>query len=163
MNNIKGSVLPLTIVFLTVVSITSIISIQANLLETKIINNIEKKQTAYHSSYGLLESYFGYFSKTEVEVREALDSLVKQRVDEEGNLTSGSSKVLIASEDNTSSDKIHKSASISYEGYQKSYISNEYSSLLFKVEASSAIKNSSVKSTQILTFRKLAPKIKNKL
>lgn len=164
MNKQQGNVLLLTVVFLSVISVTSIVSMQSNILETKIINNIQNKQTAYHSSYGLLENFFTEYSGTQLIVREQLDILVKSGLDQNGlPAETPLIQTLTIPSDLNNNGRIKKTSNIHYSGLQKSYVNNEYNSMVFTIRAESKVKNSSIESVQILSFRKLAPKSKNKL
>jgi len=161
-NNSKGSVLPVTVIFLGVVSLTSIFSMQSNLLETKILNNIQKKHAVYHSTYGTLEDFYKDYEGTSVAIRTQLDTLMKGELDEDG-LPTGNDLVEELDIQIEDSSHILKTAEIKYIGPQASYTSNEYDSLVFEITSRSEFKNSTIASEQVLSFRKLAPKIKNKL
>ena len=159
----QGNVLPITIIFLAVVSVTAIYSMQSNLLEVKIVQNLQKSQEVYHSSYNILEVFFTEYSGADLTTRKQLEELLEVQVDENGNpIDDFSEKSLTIPSNFNSNKKINQSAKIQYKGHQRSFVNNNYDSHLFEIVAESTYKNSTVDSKQALVFRKLAPKIKGK-
>lgn len=158
----KASVLPISLVLLSVISITTIYSMKSNLLEAKVIRNIQQYEDAFHNAYGGLElSYSKLANSTPTpEDIAVLVSLIKNSTisyDDSGMVITSTPAEYLAD----SSKAINQKVTANYTGRKIPNSTFEYH--YFALNSESSWDNSAISSTQELTFSRLAKKQKNKI